>query len=310
MNKPHADKRHESLAFLSERFGDRQLRWSILEKEAFAILASLHRMHWLVATPEGFDICTDNHNIIFIFDPLSLMPHLSQSSIKKVMRWAVLMNMYNYACIHMPAVDNVWADLLGRWSAPPSIRRIISVPPLVSSQSDDFEWPTAENLQVLQQKDITYKPDNLHPADGLYVNDTGTAWIPDAADDFQLRMCIAGHTGPAGHRGCAATTKAIKKHFFWSSIQTFVKSCIHCLPTVGGNKVPRPLGAAVHGTKPNDLLQFDYIEMAPSKAGEKYILMLRDDFSSYCWLISLPRLKMQRRDNRMGVHFRVSPYAF
>lgn len=53
-------------------------------------------MHWLVATPDGFDIYTDHHNIIFIPHPLSQMPNLSQISIKKVLRWAVLMNMYNY----------------------------------------------------------------------------------------------------------------------------------------------------------------------------------------------------------------------
>ena len=48
-------------------------------------------------------------------------------------------------------------------------------------------------------------------------------------------------------------------------------------------KIPRPFGPAVHGTKPNDLLQFDYIEIAPGSNGEKYVLMLRDDHSNYAW---------------------------
>ncbi len=49
--------------------------------------------------------------------------------------------------------------------------------------------------------------------------------------------------------------------------------------------MPRPFGPAVHGTKANDLIQFDFIEMALSSTGPKYLLMIRDDFSSYCWLI-------------------------
>lgn len=39
----------------------------------------------------------------------------------------------------------------------------------------------------------------------------------------------------------------------------------------------RPYGPAVHGTVPNDLLQFDYIEVALAATGEKYVLMLRED---------------------------------
>ena len=57
----------------------------------------------------------------------------------------------------------------------------------------------------------------------------------------------------------------------------------HCLSTQGGEKVPRPFGPAVHGTAPNDLVQFDYIEIGPSNTGEKYVLMVRDDHSDYKW---------------------------
>lgn len=76
----------------------------------------------------------------------------------------------------------------------------------------------------------------------------------------------------------------------WSTvagdIKTFVASCIHCLSSTGGGRVPRPYDPVAHGTDPNDLLQFDYIEIAPADTGEKYVLMLRDDHSSYCWLFA------------------------
>lgn len=47
---------------------------------------------------------------------------------------------------------------------------------------------------------------------------------------------------------------------------------------------PRPFGTAVHGTKENDLLQFDYIEIAPTASGVKYVLILRDDHKNYSLL--------------------------
>ncbi len=127
-----------------------------------------------------------------------------------------------------------------------------------------------------------------HKAKRFAPNVQGAVWVPEQAGDLQLRICIAAHTSGGGHRGTEATEIAIRQHFFWATltedVRTFVKSCIHCLSTTGGVRVPRPFGPALHGTKANDLLQFDYLEMAPSKTGHKYLLLLRDDFSSYCWL--------------------------
>lgn len=65
------------------------------------------------------------------------------------------------------------------------------------------------------------------------------------------------------------------------NIQTFVRACIHCLSKTGGEKVPRSFGLSVHDTTPNDLEKFDCIEVAPSRTGEIYLLMLRDEHSNY-----------------------------
>lgn len=107
LGKPQADQRHGPLAFLSGRFNQTQLRWSVLEKEAYAALATLARMHWLVSTPSGFDLYTDHNNLIFLFDPLSVVPDLAQTSIRKVLRWAVRLSVYSYTCIHIRGSENV-----------------------------------------------------------------------------------------------------------------------------------------------------------------------------------------------------------
>jgi hypothetical protein len=73
-----------------------------------------------------------------------------------------------------------------------------------------------------------------------------------------------------------------------ADIRSFVRVCIHCLTIVGGGKAPRPFGPTVHGTAANDLLQFDYIVLAPSNLGDKHVLMLRDDHSDYNWFFSFP----------------------
>lgn len=50
-----------------------------------------------------------------------------------------------------------------------------------------------------------------------------------------------------------------------ADVRAFVRACIHCLSTAGGEKVPRPFGPSVHRTKANDLLQFDYIYLGASQ---------------------------------------------
>lgn len=82
-----AYQRHEPLDFLSGHFRGPELRWSTLEKEACAIMATVERMHWFLATDRGFDMSTDHNNLVFLFDPLAVVADLSQTTLRKVLRW-------------------------------------------------------------------------------------------------------------------------------------------------------------------------------------------------------------------------------
>lgn len=290
LRNPHSQQAHEPLAFLSGQFNSTQLGWPILEKEACAVLATLTRLHWLASIPHGFDLYTDHNNLIFIFDPLSVVPDLSQNTVRKVLRWAIRLSLYNYTCFHIRGLDNVRADLLGLWSAPSTVRRIVHICVLPPTTDKDFVWPREQEISDIQNCYRQNRPANLSCKTGLWRNPNNAVWVPDEAADLQLRLCIIAHCGPGGHRGSSATEHDLRKYYFWSTltsnIRTFVQACIHCISTVGGQKIPRSFGPSVHGTKPNDLSQFDYVEMARSKTGEKYILMIRDDHSNYKWFFA------------------------
>ena len=60
-----------------------------MEKEAFAVLASIEKSHWLASCADRFDLYTDHNNLIFIFDPLAVMPDIGQAALRKVLRWAL-----------------------------------------------------------------------------------------------------------------------------------------------------------------------------------------------------------------------------
>lgn len=138
------------------------------------------------------------------------------------------------------------------------MRRLVKIPKLPSTESEKFDWPTASKIDTEQCKHEATCPAHLQFKNDSWTDEVGAIWILDNSTVMQLHLCINAHTGPSGHRGDKATEASLQKHYCCltiSSDNTSVRSCIHCRSTFEGGKVPRPFGLAVHGTKPNDLLQ-------------------------------------------------------
>ena len=74
----------------------------------------------------------------------------------------------------------------------------------------------------------------------------------------------------------------------------FVKQCLHCMDSRAGEKVPRPPGETVQGTRPSEVFHFDYLYVGDSGPlgkdgldegdGFKYILVVMNDLSNFVWL--------------------------
>lgn len=106
-----------------------QSQCSALEKKVYRIMAIIERRHWLLSRSKAFDPSTDHDNLVFTFNPFSLVPGLSQASMWKVICKAVRLSIYNNECIHLSGVHIVWADLLSRRTTIASIHCIVRVPP-------------------------------------------------------------------------------------------------------------------------------------------------------------------------------------
>lgn len=197
--KPHKEQRHSPLAFCSGQLSAAQMGWFKLEKENYAIMPTVKRLHWPGATSPRLDLFTDHNYLIFLFEPLLLVPHLSQSSTRKVLRWAVGLSPYSYNCFQISWLDNVWADSLKCLSAPKPVRRLILVPVLPSTVSDIFCCPSSDEIAKQQKDKVAQLPPEMKVIDGLQKTSNSPIWIPENADGIQLRLCIIAHTGPAGH---------------------------------------------------------------------------------------------------------------
>lgn len=135
---------------------------------------------------------------------------------------------------------------------------------------------------------MTEKPAGLQlDADGIY-REKGRIWIPSKDKELQLKVVVASHCGSIGHRGQDVTRSIIKEDFTWDGMDTFVDrliaGCLYCPVTRSGERILRPLGTAMHGEKPNEVIRMDYLFMGTSSGPEKYILVIRDKLSGYVWL--------------------------
>lgn len=79
-----------------------------------------------------------------------------------------------------------------------------------------------------------------------------------------------------------STISLLSDEFQWpgmrKDVDSFVKSCIHCLVSRSGAVVPRPLSSALHGSDPNEVLHTEFLYLGAGVVGQKYCLLLRDDF--------------------------------
>ena len=113
-------------------------------------------------------------------------------------------------------------------------------------------------------------------------------WILENDLMLQMKVIVISHCGIGGHRGKAATEIIVRENFYSGSVQEdvseFVRSCIHCIITRAVEVVPRPLGSALHGKPPNEVVHIDFLYMGPGIGDLKYILVVKDDLSGFVWL--------------------------
>ena len=122
---------------------------------------------------------------------------------------------------------------------------------------------------------------------GLMVDARNRVVIPVQSEGLKIRLCVIAHAGcNSGHLGYHTSLNILKDRFYWVGmevdIRTFCTSCLHCLPTRRGFRIPRPLGTACHGVKPNQVLHFDYLYVAPTLENSQnyqWLFVIRDDFS-------------------------------
>ncbi|GMF50375.1 unnamed protein product [Phytophthora fragariaefolia] len=189
---PVTQQQHKLLQCMSGTFTGSQLNWTVIEKEAFPIVMACDKLDYLLLRPQPFRMYCDHHNLIHVFAPDdSVKKHVRG----KLLHWAIKLMKNRYVIQHVPASDNVWADMISRWAgnhvptarpttllafrgrqASPNCPPVSILRPL---DDENFVWPTLTELADVQSQ-FSPPVGAVHNGDGL-VTVADRIWIPPEA---------------------------------------------------------------------------------------------------------------------------------
>lgn len=158
--KACSKQEHAPLAFLSGHLSGSELGGSTVEKEDYVINATIDRTHGLLATPDGLDLFTDQHNLIF-FRFFGRGPNPFSNDFTLGSTLGGLLECHRYTYVHSKGVNNVWAALFDRWSAPRIIRRLAVISGVLSTSSGNFNWPSLDKTIQRQDASANFRPQDL-----------------------------------------------------------------------------------------------------------------------------------------------------
>jgi RimJ/RimL family protein N-acetyltransferase len=107
--QPLEEQQHEPLGFLSGSFGGPSKSWSIVENEAYAVVAAMIRFERIIFG-RLIHLYTDHANLVYIFDPYGQNPGIARHTASKLMRWAVKLSSFRYVIEALEGDRNLFPD--------------------------------------------------------------------------------------------------------------------------------------------------------------------------------------------------------
>ncbi|GMG17363.1 unnamed protein product [Phytophthora fragariaefolia] len=148
-----------------------------------------------------------------------------------------------------------------------------------------FEWPSWVAIRAEQVRYATNRPKNASGDDqtGWYIEKK--VWIPAKATEQIQRMLVVAHCGSQGHRGRDAMLAALRRLFLIdrlrARVDTFLANCLMCKHIKGGKTIQRPWGEIYRKNTRNGALHFDFLSLGKTFAGDRYLLVLKDEATHF-----------------------------
>uniref|UniRef100_A0A6A7FXQ6 RNA-directed DNA polymerase n=1 Tax=Hirondellea gigas TaxID=1518452 RepID=A0A6A7FXQ6_9CRUS len=299
LNQEYEGNEHP-VAFFSRTFKGPETRYTISEKEALAIVASVkHFAPYLQG--EHFTIVTDHQALKQIFK-------YKYSSNGRLARWALSLSEYDFEVKYKSGKLHVVPDALSRNPVEEETIYCITTETQTQDAHQKFE---VENLRKEQLADAVWGPVLKHLEGDLSATIPNFAASPDFYVEDRIlkkrvqtvRPCrvretivvpqslrkealVLAHDSRIGaHQGITRTWKRATEAWFWinmtTDIKQYVKTCIQCQKRNYSNQIVAPMGDFPAISRPLDRVGVDLMELPPDDRGHRYVLTIVDHFSRY-----------------------------
>ena len=294
---PNGDR--HPVSFISKTFSPPERNYEIYDRELLAIIRALEEWrHYIQGSPHTTVVLSDHKNLMYYREAKKLN--------RRQARWSLYLSEFDLKLIHTPGHKMVQSDALSRR---PDLcpendtdnEDIVMLPHemfvnLIDTDlqnkiamSDDLDGNAAEALKLLLEKGPTpmtaglddWKLESTNGRNILFYK--GKNYIPRNIDLRRDIVKSFHDHETAGHPGEIGTYNAVRQHYWWPGLRTFVKNYVQGCGTCQQFKIDRspskPAYIPTEGatsTRPFANCSMDLITDLPVADGHDSILVVVD----------------------------------
>ena len=277
---------YEPIGFFSEKFTDTQQKWATFDQELHAIATGIEKFEHLLEGRE-FVVRTDHKPLVPLKPGTGKKRALDRRNraIKYILQ-------FNPTMEHIAGSANTVADSLSRIECSPISTSIqpISAADIATAQRADMEinFFLSEGYRSHSFRRVTI--------DGVTVVCTGPEDNPAPIIPKSLRKEIFSSLHNIAHPGRRATTRLIKRQFWWPKMESDIRIwCRTCLPCQK-NKVTRHNFAPLQAFPPSrkfEQVHIDIVGPLPACSEFQYLCTMIDRWSRWPEAIPLTDIRAE-----------------
>lgn len=285
------------VAYISRRLSETERKYSVYECEALAVLFALERFRFYLEHRE-FELETDNQALSWVL--------ARPRKTGRIARWAVRISAFQFSVKHIRGSDNCIADALSRMYGESEdgqqedggeYGKLVGA--ILSEIPDLFGDLRARQEADPQLREICHKLRRGEQVEG-YVLNKGILCCQRGRQKL-LKICLPKELIPAvfhyfhhslagGHLGIHKTIGRIQEHVTWPGlvrdVRRMVGECNACGVAKPDSGPKKGLLCSDREETPMDKIFIDHVGPLPrTKAGNRYILVVVDAFTRFCWLM-------------------------